>query len=254
MMDLEIVTHCYSGEAVPIYHKLLCYQLSSLLLHRPEISVRITVCFTPNDRLTEKVLDHFVREFEMQDDLELNYYPMWPEDLFRRARGRNLVALKSEADVIWFTDVDHVFGEQCLDTAHKLARLAYAQNHDVNMVYPASLKINETHAKGDDALARLGNSITMSDIRCEDFVLRKNKRAWGGLQIVRGDWCRVHGYLDKTKWNNRVNPARGFRQCKCDVPFRKAVGESVAVSIPNLYRIRHSRAGRDGGEKDHGAT
>ncbi len=254
MLNLEIVTHCYSGDTVPIYHKLLIYQLSSLLLCKPNISVRVTVCFTPNDRLTEKVLDIFTHKFEMQDDLELIYHPMWPENLFRRAIGRNEVAIKSEAEVIWFTDVDHVFGERCLDAAHKLAQLAYAQDHDVNMVYPISLLINETHEKGDAALTRLGDVITTSGIRYNDFALRKNKRAWGGLQIVRGSWCRVHGYLDKTKWTNRVDPAGGFRQCKCDVPFRKVVGESVAVPISNLYRIRHSRAGRDGGEKDHGTA
>ena len=254
MLNLEIVTHCYANPSVWIYHKLLSYQLASLLLKPPKIKVQITVCCTNNDPATEMVLDFFARRFdELDRKSELRRLMLRPTNLFRRAIGRNRAALKSEAEVIWFTDADHVFEEGCLDAAYAKAMEAYGPL--INMVFPRALNINKTHELGDAALKRFDQfGPGVITIRPEDFVERRNKRAWGGLQIVKGDWCRVHGYLDKTKWQHPVDLEKGFCQCKCDVPFRKAVGESKAITVPNLYRIRHSRAGRDGGKKDHGSA
>lgn len=249
-VGIEIVTHCYSGDEVPIYHKLLVYQLSSLLVNHPKIYAKITVCYTGSDRATEKVLNYFSKRFRMRNGLWLKYFPMPADHLFRRAIGRNRVALESEADVVWFTDVDHVFGKGCLETAYHLATLAFSRSQ-INMVFPETVNIHKSHDLGD-ILLRPDELPCLQPIDASEFEPRKEKRAWGGLQIVRGDWCREHGYLDGTKWQTPVDPAHGFKSCKCDVPFRKAVGPSKAVSIPNLYRIRHSRAGRDGGAKDHG--
>lgn len=254
-INLELVVHCFSGGAVPIYHKLLSYQLASLLMKPPKINVQITVCCTNGDRATEMVLDFFAGRFKsLERGSELKRLILRPTNLFRRAIGRNRAALRSESEMIWFTDVDHVFEEGCLDAAHAAA-MAKCKNPYTNMVFPRALNINKTHEHGDDALKRFDQfGPGVITIRPDDFVVRRNKRAWGGLQIVRGDWCRVHGYLNHTKWQNPVDPDEGFRQCKCDVPFRKAVGESKAITVPNLYRIRHSRAGRDGGKKNHGSA
>jgi len=86
----------------------------------------------------------------------------------------------------------------------------------------------------------------------DHFMMEKYRRAIGGIQIVRGSWARENGYLDDTRWTQPVSINTGFRSCKCDVPFRKQVGSSEAVDIPGVYRIRHSRCGRDNGVRDHG--
>jgi len=43
-----------------------------------------------------------------------------------------------------------------------------------------------------------------------------------------------------------VDPERGFRQCRCDVRYRKSLPEpSTQVAIETIYRIRHTQNGRD---------
>lgn len=258
MPKIEIVTHCWSGDAVPVYHKLLCHQLSSLLLNRAEIDVQITVCREAFEYRTFEVLNYFqlafcdprsARSIPGRGELTLKDMPMPAAQLYRRATGRNMAALESDADVVWFTDVDHLFGMGCLDRAHEQSRNMWTD--DYKMVWPKTVNIHKTHDLGDAAIEQW-TCPRLYVINQNEFQPRREKLAWGGLQIVDGNWCRANGYLNGTDWVRSVDPAGGFKQCKCDVPFRKAVGKSCAVDIPNLFRMRHTRAGRDGGKKDHG--
>jgi len=248
MKTIEIVTHCYSGDEVPIYHHLLRHQLASLAeVHKDGIEVTLSVYFNRQDMATVDVLKDFVLPRENRDvtsgPLRINPCHLEKEALFRRAIGRNRAACLTSADVVWFTDVDYCFFRDSLKDAYYECLGA-----EENMVFPQYVNIHEKHEYGDELINDPSKPIDLTK-----FVLRREKRAIGGIQIVKGDWCRKNGYLKGTKWTKGVDPSQGFRSCKGDVPFRKQVGPSKAAAILDVYRIRHSRAGRDGGTVDHGA-
>ena len=121
------------------------------------------------------------------------------------------------------------------------------------MVFPKSINIHKKHTFGDKLIDSVVNDVVqLSPIDKNEFDSRKENRAIGGIQIVKGDWCRENGYLKGTRWMTPVGVTKGFLSCKCDVPFRKTVGRSEAVDIPDVYRVRHSVCGRDSGTVDHG--
>lgn len=247
---LEIVTHCWSGSAVPIYHRLLQIQFSSLLKYPSSVPVTITVCYCGEDTQTKRVVEWFADELKSRNGLTLQHLKLEEKYLFRRAIGRNIAARATNADVVWFTDCDHCFVDECLRQAHD-----YCLMDEKNMIWPQYVNVHKTHYWGDLLLQKVQEygPPFIVELDRHKFYARHERRAWGGLQIVKGEWCRDNGYLDNTKWQKPVNPAEGFRSCKGDVPFRKQVGGSAPWSIEGVYRIRHSRAGRDGGSVDHGA-
>lgn len=251
MSSIEIVSHCYNSDEVPIYSSLAQLQFSSLLLNPPSIDTTISVCYTSEDQLTVEVINWFRYEIRNIKTLHLKDFCLPKEKLFRRAIGRNIVAKSSSADVIWFVDCDYLFRFTCtLSLAHY-----YCLKSDCNMVYPEAVNINITHGLGDGYIERASKYLPyIIQIDPDHFTSKKQRKAIGGIQVVRGDYCREHGYLDGTRWMNPVNTNKGFRSCKCDVPFRKQVGKSEAVDIPGVYRVRHSFCGRDGGTKDHGKS
>lgn len=256
MPSIEIVTHCWSGDKVPIYHRLLQWQLNSLLNYDTGglFNTQITVYCSVQDKQTIDTLNYFQPLFNKRQYTKLVAVGVAKEYLFRRAIGRNNAALHSTADIMWFTDCDHLF----LGTSLHAAWIRCLEA-STNMVHPKQVYINTTHADGDTLLnvAKNGRqdiktACVLNEYSKQLFTLRKEKNAWGGLQIVKGDYARKHGYLNGTDWVNPVNADEGFRSCKCDVPYRKSCGGSTGVDIPNVYRIRHTRAGRDGGTVDHG--
>lgn len=256
MNHIEIVTHVYSGKEVPIYHKLLQLQLENLISfdHQKDLKVTVTVFYTMEDSLTTEVVHKFKTHCESYLDKKsnvcLNPISIKKKRLFRRAIGRNIAAKRTKADVVWFTDVDYLFFNTSLMDAHEKC-----SKSDLNMVFPNKVNIHSRHVYGDRLIQSVNcvgfNSV--HSINFDQFGVRKEKRAIGGIQIVKGDWCREHGYLDGTKWLEPVDDEGGFRSCKCDVPFRKSVGDSERVEITGVYRIRHSQAGRDNGSVDHGS-
>jgi len=240
MNSLEIVTHCYSGDAVPIYHKLLKKQLEYAGAEygkAGDVRVTITVWSSSIDARTQGVLAGIKPDGKFR--LRSTMLPQ--THLFRRAIGRNLSAIETEADVVWFTDCDYLISRDAVEAAYR-----ECLNADANMVHPRVVSVNKTHLIGDRVIAE-DRAIVPGD-----FSARRERRAIGGIQIVKGDWCREHGYLHGTDWVKPVSADAGFRSCKCDVPFRRLCGPSTGVDIPGVYRLRHSRAGRDGGSKDHG--
>lgn len=249
MPSIEIVTHAYSPKEVPIYHLLLQLQLSSLIQAPPAIDTMMTICYSPEDELTTKVIDWFEYEKRGIQSLFLKRIPLSKENLFRRAIGRNIVALQSEADVIWMTDCDYLFTDSStLQLAHY-----HCINSKLNMVRPETYYIHRSHGFGDLLIERLApNPPQHLKLDPDHFIIRKEKKAIGGVQIVKRSAIKEIGYLNGTKWTHPVQANKGFKQCRCDVPFRKTVGPSEAVDIPGVYRIRHSRCGRDLGVCDHG--
>ena len=165
--------------------------------------------------------------------------PMSNEELFRRAIGRNYAALRTEADVVWFTDADYCFGEGCLDSIHDL------MDADSGLCIPETVKINVDHATGNAAIEREREN-PLPQIVESEFKTRKEKKAIGGIQIIGGNLARKIGYLKGTRWVEPVDASKGFRSCKCDKVWRSHNNLSATrLPIRNVYRMRHEMDGRD---------
>jgi len=247
--SLEIVTHCWSGEEVSVYHNLLAMQLTSLYLEADtsKIQASITVCASSADHRTIEVIEFFSDLFYLgKPDFEVRLCALLPEKLFRRAIGRNQITKTTAADVVWFTDCDYLFYGDSLRRA-----VVACMNAAVPMVYPQQVRTHRTHALGDQSIEEASKTRLYLP-RQEDFYLRKMSRPIGGIQIVKGSWCREKGYLDSSGWTEPVQSDH-FLQCRCDVAFRRQAGmDSASRDIPDVYRVRHSRCGRDCGKINHG--
>lgn len=112
-MKFEIVSHCWR------YYRLLTYQLSSLVLYPPsQMQVTMTVFAAEEDEGTNRVMDFF-QQRGLPETLTIRRWYLPAGQLMLRIIGRNLAALTTEADWIWFTDCDYVFGDGALDAFPK---------------------------------------------------------------------------------------------------------------------------------------
>ena len=102
ILDIEIVSHCWQ------YAHLLCYQLSSLVIHAPtKARVRMTVFYAREDERTQAMLEYFGDI--SAPGVTWNWQALPPPELFRRSIGRNHVARPAAAHWVWFSDCDIVF-------------------------------------------------------------------------------------------------------------------------------------------------
>ena len=182
--------------------------------------------------------------------VSLQRVQMKPGQLFRRAIGRNWCATRSEADIVWMTDVDYVFGPDCL------TRLSELMDVDSGLSMPSTLWMSKDlngrggdrpdHALGDKMVAdNLENDLPTIDESL--FASRRQRICIGGCQIVGGNLARDIGYLgDKPAWMEPVDEAKGFLSCRGDQKWRRSNKLSAErLDIPSVYRIRHSADGRD---------
>lgn len=236
-MKIEIVTHCYAGK-LPQYAALLHYQLSSLVLHPPK-KAEVSYCLysARTDAIVNKTFDYAIAS-ESPEWIEGVWIPN--SELFNRAIGRNWSALDTDADIVWFCDCDYVFGEGCLDALAE-------QWNGGPLCYPQHVNIHKTHAIGDATIAKQldrfeRDDFSPSEINPGDFEKRKEHKPYGGLFLVRGDWCREHGWLnDKPEFRQPVDGDKPFPSFRDDVAFRKQFDSWTALDLPNLYRLRHSK-------------
>ncbi len=231
MKKIEVVTHCQSIER-PYYEALLTYQLSSFVLHPPtKCKLVVTVCCCPEDKATEKVLDFFF------DKVNLNVIRLTPGRLGRRAIGRNIAAKTTDADIVWFTDVDYIFYKWCLDSLASLELDKVAA-----LFYPNKSNI---HAKaGMEAIQKVQGVPRIVDIQPHNFVARTHYKAIGGVQIVEGDFARRYGYCDKSVACQTPTPDGTFASCICDLHFRgicRMLGGQAGLDIKGIYRMWHPR-------------
>jgi hypothetical protein len=237
-MKIEIVSHCYAVD-LPFYAGALCHQLSSYVLDpiAPPHEVVPAVCYCPADMRTWEVISYFRSEWK----LRIAAVPLSRSHLARRSIGRNVAAKTTEADIVWFADVDQVYRYGCLT---KLANLEWPEG--AVMIHPKEIRIRRDHATGDAELREPSKRPMTVMADPADFVPKRYKRAIGGVQIVRGDFAREHGYLDgDPKWQ-RPYDGSGFDSCRCDLPYRKFVqqfGEVAGVDLPGMFRLRHTEAG-----------
>ena len=232
-MRLEIVTHCYH------YPRVLRYQLSSLALWPPSgVEITMTVCFTPEDAPTGAVLRWFGGQ--MVPGVRWNWQAMEPRELCRRSIGRNRTALATEADWVWFCDADYWFGAECW------AAFAALPPPRKPIIYPRQVWMHRWRSLGDACIAAADGEEGLLSAKREDFVPIRMRRAIGGIQIASGEMCRKRGYLRSSRrW--QTPPKRAvFQKCREDLFFRKEWGTAgQGIDLPGVYRIRHSRNGRD---------
>ena len=240
--SIEIVTHCYDPVGMDQYGELLKHQIASLCRHSvPGVNVVLSVVCDPV--MSERVRKFIVNASACCDPppkgLTIRCIELAYEGLFRRAIGRNMCALNTGADLVWFTDCDYAFGLNCLRVI--------TQNYGkmAGLLMPRNLQISNDHQTGDATIAR-GRSEALPELIDEDYSQRRQRICIGGVQIIGGDLARERGYLNGTKWIEPVDASYGFRSCRCDKAFRKWLGmPAQRVPIPNVYRLRHSKDGRD---------
>jgi hypothetical protein len=239
-VSIELVTHCWA-EHYPLFAGALCHQLSSLVINKPKnADVCITICLTASDRAVVDVIRHF----NSLGEPKIKVLPLPLESLGRRSIGRNSAALHTSADIVWFTDVDHFFGPNCLDS---LADYFTKWPKDAKMIFPRSIKIHKDWETGDKALRSALKDIRVININKDDFVDKQYHRAIGGVQIVQGDFAREHGYLNgNRKWLKPRQDGLPFNDFKDDVIYRNFAKsfenflKIERIELEGLYRLRHT--------------
>lgn len=228
---LEIVSHCWN------YARIGSYQLSSLLLHPITIPVQYTLYYSATDKPTRLLVDFFSQQYA--GNVTWCFRELEPSLLCRRSIGRNHAALHTEADWVWFADVDMAFGHKCLDEAVRCA-----ERDPCVMCYPSIIR-KSSHEIGDALVEAASGPPIIRPIDPLVFQLHVHKQAIGGVQIIKGDICREYGYLrDSPKYQE---PADRWMRTYDDRYVRTVIGALGPVEcIPELpvYRIAHSRQGR----------
>jgi hypothetical protein len=179
-----------------------------------------------------------VKWFWHNTKLPVKAISLFRGELGRRCIGRNMAALQTDADLVWFADVDQVYHRGCLD---RLAAMDWPG--EASMIFPQWIEIHKDHATGD----RYAEAVVeprLVDIDPDDFIPKKYHRAIGGVQIVGGDFARDHGYLDDDpKWQKPRTDGKPFAGFRDDIEYRKfcqQLGVIVPVDLPGMYRLRHS--------------
>ncbi len=232
-LRLEIVSHCWR------YDRLLTYQLSSLALAPPrEVEVRITVFHSQEDEPTVEALHYF--QAQGIPGVEVNPWPLDRGRLFRRAIGRNLAARQTEADWIWFTDCDILFGEGALDRLGREVRdrqdfLVFPRTHMCSPLLP-----------GNDPIFRDRKDLPgILTLDTDGFEPETRDRAVGGFQIVRSDVARAAGYCGNISFYQE--PVASWQKSYEDRTFRWLLGtQGTPMEVDGFYRIRHQAKGRKG--------
>jgi len=234
---VEIISHCYAKE---LHHFAAClvYQTSSLVLDRPRLcDVCLTMCVCNEDERTMQVVEWAKRKLVEFGHTYVVCH-LSQTEIGRRCIGRNEAAGFSKADIVWFADVDQVYRDGILD------RLVSMHWPDAAvMVYPREIRIHKDHATGDKRTSAVDlNHLRVVDIDPAEFVVKRYRKAIGGVQIVRGDFARQYGYLDgNDRWQQTTN--KPFGDFRDDIAYRRfclQYGNIVGVDLPGMYRIRHT--------------
>ena len=246
-MSIHIVTHAYAAK-LPQYAVFLRVQLSSLLLCKCDVPVRITVCYNPADCRTVEVLEDFryihagaKRMNPSYPGVTLIPLPLDVASLFRRCIGRDLAVKGMEDDIFWLTDVDYFFGADCLNS------LWATWNKELSnlpvLLWPKQVRIHKDHDTGEEFWRhnQWARNVLLPDL--SQFVYKSYARAIGGVQIVNGEYIREHGYLrGNRRWQRPRTDDKPFGDFQDDIAFRRTCtyhGAIHAIEISNVFRMRH---------------
>jgi hypothetical protein len=230
-LSLEVVSHCWN------YSHLLVYQLSSLVLFPPrDLDVTVTVFYSPEDEGTARLLEFFAAQ--QVPGVRWNWRPIPRQQLFRRSIGRNLAALATRADWVWFTDCDLMFRAGCLD-----ALAGLLQGRRDALVFPQEERTTDLLAEHSTTMRAGSGDTRVLDVDTSEFITYRRSRATGPLQIAHGDVCRAVGYCRGIRLYQ--TPVERFAKCHEDRAFRWLLrSQGVPLPIPGVYRIRHVHKGR----------
>jgi hypothetical protein len=230
-LRIEIVSHCWQ------YAHFLVYQLSSLVLHPPRnVDVTMTVFYCDEDEKTVQLLNFF--SGLSVPGVHWNWRKLPRQKLFRRGIGRNLAALETKADWVWFTDCDLMFRENCLDRLGELLQ----GRRDV-LLYPEEERCTELLAEDNPMLSAASGKPQVLDVDATVFESRHPGRATGPLQIAHGDVCRAVGYCRAIPVYQ--SPSEVWCKAHEDRAFRWLLqSQGQPLPVPGVYRIRHIFKGR----------
>jgi len=227
------VSHCYAVEHSH-FSRAMLLQAASLARYEGPHQIIYGLCYSPDDWITS---DRITNIISWPSPMKFSLNPMPINMLGKRCIGRNLLAKQTSADVVWFTDVDHLFTAECINT---LLEMDWPDG--VSLRYPGLIQISRDHVTGDRTMNRHTVNLPHTfEINPDDYVDKKYARAIGGVQIVSGQYAREHGYLDGTSW---IGPCRKpFRTFKDDIAFRSRCsqdGRIERIDLPGVFRVRHS--------------
>lgn len=232
-VSIEIVSHCWN------YANILTYQLSSLVFFPPkEATVCMTVYYEEDDERTKEVLDFFAERHV--DNVRWNFCVIRKPYLLRRTIGRNLSALNTSADWVFFTDCDVLFRDQALDMlAEKL------KTRSDLLVFPRYHMVTDLLPDDDQLFIDYTKTGILRDLDPSRFYIQERDRATGPFQITRGDAARLGGYCNAITYYHR--PVKHWRKCYDDRTFRWLLGtQGTPIEVPGFYRLRHATKGRKG--------
>lgn len=243
-MSIHVVTHCWA-EKYKQYATHLKFHLAYLIRYKPDVPVTITVVSVPSDNNTNEVLEQFE---ERGLDMKIHSMPL--DQLGRRSIGRNIIGLGTTCELVWYADADFLFGEDCLDCLWEQwqAILELPQDprkHNVTFIWPKTCLFHTDKETGDRETKKAEESSELPHLDHDPslFHTKRYHSGIGGIQISPGWYAREHGYLPgDNKWQ-RPHPVAPFADTRDDVAYRKQCtehGQSVAIELPNLYRIRHT--------------
>ncbi|MCA8994923.1 MAG: hypothetical protein KDA88_23300 [Planctomycetaceae bacterium] len=229
-LRIEIVSHCWQ------YAHLQAYQLSSLVLHPPkDCDVQMTVFYSPEDIRTKRLLEFFSNQ--CVENVTWNWWALEKGRLFRRAIGRNLAALNTKADWIWFNDCDQLFHAGCLDAVNE-----QLQGRSDALCFPTKVSCTRL-LEDDDAVLTATSSPAVVDIDPTQFESLTHSRAIGALQILHGDVARQFGYCNAIRFYQE--PVERWHKCYEDRALRWLLGtQGTPIDVPGIYRIEHVSKGR----------
>ena len=239
MRTVCLVSHCWH------YSRCLVYQLSSLALFPPEkVRVVATVFYCEEDEPTVAALQFFAEQEPFASNrVVLNRCALDRPLLLKRAIGRNWIAERTTADVVWWTDADYLFRQGALDS------LADLDLEGPRLFFPRVTYFTRDRETGD-AYADRARQPAILDIDPADFIEHHPGKAIGGVQIVPGDVARAFGYC-KDRWRHQ-NPAAAdcvtFHRNWSDTAYRTILGDGkrikgTPIEMPGVYRIRQTEFG-----------
>ena len=226
--DLELVPHCWR------YSRLLCLQLSSLVLYPPKARVLYRPCVTTglSDPETWRVLNFFCSR--MPPTVALQPHVMEVRRLVRRGIGRNECAKRTEAPRIGFIDCDYVYGPGDIDA------LLEKFPEGAKLAHPGHVRAS-TYERGMEMIgAAEVIRVFEFDLAADFTVTQRMSTAIGGLQFFDGDWCRAKGYCDDEMGSRRMGPADRWQRTKEDRKARLKCGEDRRIKATLFYRVRHN--------------
>jgi len=228
---IEIVSHCWN------YSHLFVYQLKSLIDNAPkDLKVTLTGFYCLEDADAVALVEEYaVKEV---DNIEWNFVALSKEDLLRRGIGRNKAAKETQADWIWFTDCDLLFGENTFSSLKQELR-----KESCILAFPEQVARTSLLDKEHDVLCNGKKTSVEECLKQANFSSHTFSKATGPVQIVHGDTARRYGYCDQVDCYQQ--PKERWVKTYEDRAFRWLLGTHGApLGVDDVSIIRHVEKGR----------